>query len=92
MTHVDDFIGDYAQDKYARWFFMLHRLPAFMQADFAEWIKPFQLYCDYKGKAYRCTGASRLGDVWLTEDFKRDIGYELRVDIDECSNWRKNES
>ena len=85
--HVDEFIQDYQKDKYARWFFVLHRFPAFMQADFSEWIKPYKLFCTYKGKKYRCTGASRLGDVWLTPDFNREVGYELRVEVEECSEW-----
>lgn len=88
--HVDEFIDDYEQDKYARWFFMLHRLSAFLQSDFSEWIKPFRLFCDYEEKKYRVTGASRLGDVWLTEDFNRETGYELRVDIEKCSNWKRD--
>lgn len=87
MVHVDDFINDFTKDKYARWFFMLHRLPAFMQADFAYWMDKYKLFCIFKGKKYRCTGASRMGDVWLTPDFDREVGYELRVDVDECSDW-----
>lgn len=90
MTHVDDFIGDYSKDKYARWFLFLHRLSAAFQADFHEWITSYKLYCVYKDKKYRCTGASRLGDVWLTSDFDREMGYELRVDVDDCSNWTKD--
>ena len=89
--HIDEFIEDYTQDKYARWFFMLHRLNAMLQADFVEWIEPHKLFCTYMGRRYRCTGASRLGDIWLTSDFQRDRGYELRVDIEKCSNWGKEE-
>ena len=85
--HVDEFIDDFSKDKYARFFFMPHRLPAFMQFDFGEWIKQYKLFCTYKGNWYRCTGASRLGDVWLTKDFNREIGYDLRVDVEECMNW-----
>ena len=88
--HIDYFIEDYTQDKYVRWFFMLHRLPAMLQADFTEWISPYKLFCDYKSKKYRCTGASRLGDIWLTEDFNRDTGYDIRVNVEECSNWSKH--
>lgn len=46
-----------------------------------------KLFCQYKGKRYRCTGASRMGDVWLAEDFSRDSGYDLRVNVGECSDW-----
>ena len=90
MTHIDDFIADYTKDNYARWFFTLHRFPAYMQAAFSEWIVPYKLFCIYKEKKHRCTGASRLGDVWLTLDFDRETGYELRVDVDDCSNWTKD--
>lgn len=45
------------------------------------------LTCEYEGKRYRVTGASRLGDVWLHEDHTRDHGYSLRVDVLKCSLW-----
>lgn len=86
-THIDNFIDNSEEDVYARWFFFLHRLPAIMQMEFSEFIRPLKLFCDYKGKKYRCTGASRLGDVWLAKDFYREIGYDLRVNVDECSRW-----
>lgn len=94
--HVDEFIEEMADGSdtldmgdamYARWFLMHARLPAFMQFQFAKWIEPYQLFCTYEGKRYRCTGASRLGDVWLTADFKRKTGYELRVDLSKCTLW-----
>jgi hypothetical protein len=85
--HVDDFIDDYEGDPYARWFFMLQRLPAALKVAFYQWIKPYRLFCDYKGKRYRVTGASRLGDIWLAKDHSRETGYDLRVDLTECTNW-----
>jgi len=85
--HVDDFIRAYDKDKYARWFLMLQRLPALMKSHFHEWIKEYKLFCTYEGKRYRCTGSSRLGDVWLTSDFNRDTGYELRVNVEDCTEW-----
>ena len=63
------------------------RLPAILQIDFAEWIGQFKLFCSWKGKRYRVTGASRLGDIWLTSDFCKETGYEHRVDLTECSDW-----
>jgi len=33
------------------------------------------------------TGASRLGDVWLSKDFAREDGYEARVSVAACSGW-----
>lgn len=86
--NVDDFIwGNYGTHQYARFVFMLFRLPAANQLDFAEWIARYRLFCDWKGKRWRVTGASRMGDVWLASDFERDVGYDDRVDLEECSNW-----
>jgi hypothetical protein len=50
-------------------------------------MKQHELFCEYEGKRYRVTGASRLGDVWLSADFAREYGYELRVDVEKCSVW-----
>lgn len=86
--HVDDFIDNYGnEEKYARWFFMLHRFPAINQSEFNEFISKYKLFCIYEGNKYRVTGCSRLGDVWLAKDFNRQCGYDLRVDVDKCSNW-----
>ncbi len=87
MLHIDDFIDDPRTDKYASWFFQLHRFPAALQFKFAEFIKNIELYCDYKGDRYRVTGCSRLGDVWLAKDFAQTNGYDLRVNIEDCNNF-----
>lgn len=94
MIHVDDFI-DYghkktADESYARFFFMLSRLPAILQMEFGEWTSKYKLYCIYKDERYRVTGASRLGDVWLAKDFSQESGYDLRVDLADCFNWSEN--
>ena len=58
-----------------------------------EWLRSKKLFCTYKdGKRYRCIGCSRMGYVWLTEDFGWERCYDKRVDIDECSNWEVIES
>jgi hypothetical protein len=85
--HVDDFIDDFRSDPYARWMFLHFRMPAEMQMAFRKFMEPHKLFCTYLGHRYRCTGASRMGDVWLAKDFNRDMGYDLRVDLSECSNW-----
>ncbi len=95
MTHVDDFVAGYAGTEipemgdidYARWMLMHFRLPAVMQHSFFKFISGKKLFCTYENKRYRCTGASRLGDVWLAEDFNRDLGYDKRVDVILCSAW-----
>lgn len=93
--HIDHFI-DYGTSRtkeipkneaYARWMFNHFRLPATQQMAFDQFMSGYKLFCTYEGKKYRVTGASRLGDVWLTSNFNRDSGYELRVELEECSGW-----
>lgn len=82
--HIDDFIVDPRSDMYAaRWFWYFRR-PAVVKAK-----EPYdrKLFCTFEGKRYRVTGASRLGDVWLSEDFNRDAGYDKRVAVDACEAW-----
>lgn len=91
-THVDDWLetavaSTDAGVRYAAFFLHHKRLSAAAQNCFREHLKPYKLYCDYQDKRYRCTGASRLGDVWLHSDRSKDVGYELRVDVDGCTNW-----
>ena len=86
--HVDEFIDhNFGEHKYARWVLLYFRLPAVLNLEFREFMKDHKLFCNYKGNRYRCTGASRMGDVWLTKDFNRDGGYDLRVDVEDCSEW-----
>ena len=86
--HVDDFIdGEFTEHCYARWMFNHFRLPAVLRADFDQFMERYKLFCTYEGVRYRVTGASRLGDVWLTTDFQQDHGYQKRVDIEKCSEW-----
>ena len=93
--HVDEFVDEYAPihkqtrgERYARWFFFLRtNSNAALQCDFAEWINQFKLFCTYKNRRYRVTGCSTMGDIWLAEDFNRTSGYDLRVDLTECSEW-----
>lgn len=94
MKHVDDWIEESAMGndenaKYAAFFLHLKRLPASLQMGFESQIKNFKLFCNYAGEKYRVTGASRMGDVWLTRNFEQDQGYEERVDIELCSGWSK---
>lgn len=90
--HVDDFIDRFRtgpDETYARWFFHLQRLPAALKIDFKEWIDQYRLYCRYEGNLYRVTGCSRYGDVWLTSDLEKSVGYELRVNLINCSEWTR---
>ena len=85
--HIDEFISDLHSDPYAAWVFNHFRLPAILKNRFERFMRNHRLFCTYAGARYRVTGASRLGDVWLTLDFNRDVGYDLRKDVNECSNW-----
>jgi len=92
FVHIDDWIdspskGRTREESYAKWIFWYFRYPAWAQIQFHEFMKDYLLFCTYKGKRYRVTGASRMGDIWLTEDPNRDTGYELRVGVNECSGW-----
>jgi hypothetical protein len=91
MSHVDEFIYDsFGKDAYARWVLLYFRLPAHLKGDFYEFMKDNKLFCTYEGRRYRVTGASRLGDIWLTSNPEREMGYELRVDVSGCSNWGRS--
>ena len=46
-----------------------------------------KLFATYEGKRYRVTYASRMGDVCLSSDHSRAMGYDLRVDVEKCSEW-----
>ena len=90
MMHIDDFIDNLKSDPYACWVFFYFRLPALTMQRFWPFMKDHKLFCTYEGKRYRVTGASRLGDVWLANDFAKDIGYDLRVDVALCSEWGRS--
>jgi len=91
--HIDEFI-DFGlkrtiDEKYARWVLNHFRLSANLKYEFNEFMKDYKLFCYYRGDKYRVTGASRLGDVWLTKDFNQDTGYTHRVLVNEIASWSK---
>ena len=91
MTHVDDWLdapSATADEKMAKEFLEHCRRPA-IEKDH-RWLAANPLFCTYRGKRYRCIGASRMGDVWLTKDFTRENGYDLRIDVAECSEWSRS--
>ena len=89
--HVDDWLDTHQpRDEGERWAkeFLEHcRRPA-ASKDY-PWLAANPLFCTYKGERWRVLGASRLGDVWLTKHFDRVNGYDIRPDVDECSQWSK---
>ena len=92
MKHIDDWLYErHANpptaegEKRALEWLEHFRRPAVKQDH--KWLAANPLFCTYKGKRYRCIGCSRLGDVWLTEHFERENGYDLRIDVADCSEW-----
>lgn len=77
---IDDVLKDGEADRYARFFFMLHRLPACHWAQFGEWMQGFELYATHvrTGKRWRIVGASRMGDVYVKEPASAPPG---------CTEW-----
>lgn len=88
MKHIYDWIEEPAKDEgeaLAKRFFDKFTVPA-IDKDHA-WLKANPLFCTYQGQRFRVTGASRLGDVWLSPDFAQENGYQHRVDVTDCSQW-----
>lgn len=90
--HVDDWIEDFTfeEDKferYAKWVLHHARLPAILSIFFEPIMKRYTLFCTFEDKVYRVTGASSLGDVWLTSNYQQETGYEKRVNVESCSKW-----
>lgn len=87
---VDEFIDSYGAssepERYARFWMMLHRMPAILQSDFSKWTQQYKLYCTWNGARYRAVFASRMGWIGLTRDFSSDR-YQEQVSADECSDW-----
>lgn len=71
--HCDDYIDSETSPAPLRKFLEFARAPA--HGAFLPKPHP-QLYADYEGKRVRVTMASRLGDVGITTDFARDMGYD----------------
>jgi hypothetical protein len=93
--HVDDFIDAPCYDTteveaYAAWMLNHYRFPANLKFKFNKFMKSHKLFATYKDQVYLVTGASRMGDVWLATDFNREIGYDLRVDINDIQSWGNN--
>ncbi len=86
--HVDDFIDHFQEDKYARFVLNNMRMSATNKEHFKEWTGTYRLFCDYNGKRYRVSGASRMGSVLLNSHLDGDsIDYNERVCVDDCKNW-----
>ena len=84
VRHCDDYIDDPEAAEPLRKYLAFARAPAHGQL----LPKPHpQLFADYDGQRVRVTMASRLGDVGITPDHARELGYECRVTVSELSNF-----
>jgi hypothetical protein len=85
---VDDWIDDYTNPHiYARFWLHHARLPAMLQQAFKPIMGNIKLFCSWRGKRYRVSGASTWGDIWLNRDFDKDYGHDERVAVTECYAW-----
>ena len=95
--HIDEWIEDRVMscedtdEKYAVAFFYLIGMSAVDNWTIAPIMNQHKLFCTYKEKVYRVTGSSTMGDVWLHSNYERDSGYEIRVDIEDCSIFKDSE-
>jgi len=53
-----------------------------------KWLDRFKLTVMYQGTRYICSGASRMGDVWLKREGSQNF-YDLRVEVEELTDWRR---
>ena len=80
----DDYIDDPAAPEALRKYLKFARAPAHGQ--FLPKPHP-TLFADYEGARVRVTMASRFGDVGITTDHARDLGYDRRVAVSQLSNF-----
>jgi hypothetical protein len=89
MKHVDDWLDEPPRDedeRLAKEWLEHFRRPA-VQKDY-HWLMARIVTCTYEGSRWRCCGASTMGDIWLTKSHARDAHYDLRVDVEECTDWK----
>jgi hypothetical protein len=53
-----------------------------------DWLARYRVTVEWKGKRYTCSGASRMGDVWLKTEGSANY-YDHRVNVEELSNWKR---
>lgn len=84
MRPCDDYIDDPTAPEVLRKYLTFARAPAHGQL----LPKPHPtLFADFEGTRVRVTTASRFGDVGITTDFDRALGYERRVAVSQLSNF-----
>lgn len=60
--------------------------PAYLKRE--NWLARYRVTVEWKGKRFTCSGASRMGDVWLKTEGSSNF-YDHRVNVDELSNWKR---
>lgn len=100
FVHIDNFIdrATFFEKReesaeilnYAKLFFLIKRLPAYMRIQFDDILGDnLKLFCTYNGGRFRITGASRMGDIYLNKNHNDNVGYNIRVCINEVTNLGK---
>lgn len=86
--HCDDYIDDYIDDPAApdalRRFLLRAREPAHGALNPAPYPT---LYATHEGARVRVVMASRFGDVGITRNLTHETGYQLRVAIEQLSDF-----
>lgn len=87
--HCDDYILDARQPMCLRWWLYNHRIPAVDKMLCEQnGVNP-KLFADYNGKTVRVTMASRFGDLGISYDMTREMGYEERsIAVCQLTNFR----
>lgn len=101
--HIDDWLdrspiffdADNKILNYVHFFFMYKRFAAVYQMAYKPFMAQYRLFVTYEGKRYQVTGASRMGDIWLSSDFGPDATYDkdgkgrVEFDLAKLSQWSR---
>ena len=86
--HCDDIIDDKSYPLCLRKFLRFNRWPALYQCRARRLgIARPSLFATHQGNQVRVVMASRFGDVGITKDLDAERGYQLRVSVEELSNF-----
>ncbi len=88
--HIENFIYDLSLPAYVRAWIIVQRLPAIEKWAVESTFGVGKLFADspeFPGIRVRVTMASRLGDVGITPDLNREMGYDKRVMFETLDNF-----
>lgn len=89
MKHVYDWLDEPATndaERDAKEWLNFFCMPAIRKDH--SFLDRYTVTCEYQGTRYICSGASRMGDVWLKSKDSPSF-YDKRVDVEECSSWKR---